>query len=253
MLDSELERDLGLDSLGITELLARTENAFGRSLDRGVLGTVTTPRDLLTAVRGAPVRSRRQSMPIQHAVPRQTDRAPAATATLSEALSWHARTHPHHTHLRILSGNGGQEEVSYGEVRSAAATVSAALLAHELRRGDRVAIMLPTGRAYFTTFLGVLLAGGVPVPVYPPSRPSQLAEHLRRQVHILGNAQASVLVTDPQVVRLARLVCGQVESVRHVLTPEELAGYEERKARSVGRATSLWFSTPPVAPATPRA
>ncbi|WP_454197354.1 AMP-binding protein [Nocardia sp. Marseille-Q1738] len=230
MLDSELERDLGLDSLGITELLDRTEHAFGVSLERGVLGTVTTPRDLLTAVRGAPARSRRQSTPIGHAVPPPIDRAPDATATLSEVLSWHARTHAHRTHLRILSGgtrDGRQEEVSYGEVRSAAATVSAALLARELLPGDRVAIMLPTGRAYFTTFLGVLLAGGVPVPVYPPSRPSQLAEHLRRQVHILGNAQACVLVTDPQAARLARLVRGQVESVRHVLTPEELAGYGE--------------------------
>lgn len=230
MLDSELERDLGLDSLGITELLDRTEHAFGVSLERGVLGTVTTPRDLLTAVCGAPARSRRPSMPLRHAVPPRIDRTPAATATLGEALSWHASTHAHRTHLRILSGrtrDGEQEEVSYGEVRSAAATVSAALLARELRPGDRVAIMLPTGRAYFTTFLGVLLAGGVPVPVYPPSRPSQLAEHLRRQVRILGNAQACVLVTDPQAARLARLVRDQVESVRHVLTPEELAGYGE--------------------------
>ncbi|MBF6221117.1 AMP-binding protein [Nocardia abscessus] len=230
MLDSELERDLGLDSLGITELLDRTENAFGVSLERDILGTVTTPRDLLTAVRGAPARSRRRPMPLRHAVPPQIDRAPDATATLLEALSWHVGTHADRTHLRILSGGtrgGVQEEVSYGEVRSAAATVSAALLARELRPGDRVAVMLPTGRAYFTTFLGVLLAGGVPVPVYPPSRPSQLAEHLRRQVHILGNAQARVLVTDPQAARLARLVRGRVESVRHVLTPEELAGYGE--------------------------
>ncbi|WP_040786422.1 AMP-binding protein [Nocardia pneumoniae] len=229
-LDSELERDLGLDSLGITELLDRTENAFGVRLEHDVLGTVTTPRDLLTAVRGAPARTHPQSTPTRHAVPPRIDRAPDATATIPEVLSWHARTHAHRTHLRILSGGtrgGGQEELSYGEVRSAAATVSAALLARELRPGDRVAIMLPTGRAYFTTFLGVLLGGGVPVPVYPPSRPSQLAEHLRRQVRILGNAQARLLVTDPQAASLGRLVRGQVESVRHVLTPEELAGYGE--------------------------
>ncbi|WP_068053296.1 AMP-binding protein [Nocardia xishanensis] len=230
MLDSELDRDLGLDSLGVTELLDRTEHAFGVSLGRGVLGTVTTPRDLLAAVHGAPVRSRRQSMPVRHAVPPRTGRTPEAAATLCEALFWHARTHPDSTHLRILAGgprDWEQEEVSYGEVQSAAATVSAALLVHGLRPGDRVAIMLPTGRAYFTTFLGVLVAGGVPVPVYPPSRPSQLEEHLRRQVRILGNAQARILVTDPQAARLARLVRGQVESVRHVMTPEELAGYGE--------------------------
>ncbi|WP_040796564.1 AMP-binding protein [Nocardia higoensis] len=248
MLDSRLDHDLGLDSLGITELLARAEDAFGVSLERGVLGTVTTPRDLLTAVHCAPPRTRQKSMPVRRAAPPRIDRTPEATATLVEALSWHARTHPHRTHLRILSGgtkDGGQDEISYGEVRSAAATVSAALLARDLRPGDRVAIMLPTGRAYFTTFLGVLLAGGVPVPVYPPSRPSQLAEHLRRQVHILGNAQARVLVTDPEAARLARLVRGQVESVRHVLTPEELAGYGEAEGsvRGAGDIALLQYTS----------
>ncbi len=248
MLDSELDRDLGLDSLGITELLERTEDAFGVSLERGVLGSVTTPRDVLIAVQGAPPRSRQQSMPLRYAAPPRIDQTPDATVTLAEALSWHARTHPHRTHLRILSGgmkDWEQEEVSYGEVRSAAAAVSAALLARELRPGDRVAIMLPTGRAYFTAFLGVLLAGGVPVPVYPPSRPSQLAEHLRRQVHILGNAQACMLVTDPEAARLARLIRGQVESVRHVLTPDELAGYGEAEGsiRAAGDIALLQYTS----------
>ncbi|QDQ92399.1 AMP-binding protein [Rhodococcus sp. WB9] len=230
-LDSEFDHDLGLDSLGVTELLARTEDAFGVSLDRGVLATVETPRDLMTAVRRAPSQSHLPSIPVRHPAPPPIARTPDATATLTEALSWHARTHPDRVHLRILSGGtedeGTQDEVGYGELQSAAATVSAALLARDLRPGERAAIMLPTGRDYFTTFLGVLLAGGVPVPVYPPARPSQLAEHLRRQVHILGNAQACVLVTDPEAARLARLVRGQVQSVRHVLTPNELTGYGE--------------------------
>lgn len=164
-LDSEFGHDLGLDSLGVTELLARTEDAFGVSLDRGVLATVETPRDLMTAVRRAPSRSHLPSIPVRHPAPPPIARTPDATATLTEALSWHARTHPDRVHLRILSGGtedeGTQDEVCYGELQSAAATVSAALLARDLRPGDRAAIMLPTGRDYFTTFLGVLLAGGV--------------------------------------------------------------------------------------------
>ncbi|MFZ2177181.1 MAG: AMP-binding protein [Rhodococcus sp. (in: high G+C Gram-positive bacteria)] len=224
-LDSSLDRDLGLDSLGITELLDRVQDAFGVSLGRGILGTVATPRDILTAVRRAPPRVvTRQAMPVRHAVPSRIDPTPDGTATLTEVLSWHARTHPDRVHLRILSDEA-PDEIGYGELQSAATTVSAALLARDLRPGDRVAIMLPTGRDYFTTFAGVLLAGGVPVPVYPPVRPSQLVEHLRRQVHILGNAQARVLITDPQAARPARLVRDQVESVHHVLTPAELTGY----------------------------
>ncbi|MFD0454773.1 AMP-binding protein [Rhodococcus aetherivorans] len=225
-LDSVFDRDLGLDSLAVTELISRVEDAFGVSLDHGVLGTVTTPRQLLTAVHHAPARERRRPVPARRAAPPCTDRTPDATATLTEALSWHARTHPDRVHLRILT-EGHQSEISYGELHSAAATVSAALLAHDLRPGDAVGLMLPTSRDYFTTFTGVLLAGGVPVPVYPPARPSQLAEHLRRQVHILDNARTRVLVTDPEAARLARLTRGQVETVRHVLTPGDLAGCGE--------------------------
>ena len=55
--------------------------------------------------------------------------------------------------------------------------------------------MLPTGRGYFTAFMGTLMAGGVAVPIYPPARPSGLEEHPRRQGAILGNARAALLVT----------------------------------------------------------
>ena len=50
MLDSSLERDLGFDSLGRVELLARIERAFGISLPEQLLINAETPRDLLRSV-----------------------------------------------------------------------------------------------------------------------------------------------------------------------------------------------------------
>ncbi|WP_235884019.1 AMP-binding protein [Saccharopolyspora elongata] len=134
--------------------------------------------------------------------------------------------------MRILHDEA-QEVVSYRDLQRSAARVAAGLLARDLRLGDAVALMLPTGRDYFAGFTGVLLAGGVPVPIYPPTRPSQLADHLRRQVGILNNARARLLVTDPGAARLGRLVQGQVASMRHVLTPAELTDCGEVGA--VGR------------------
>jgi acyl-CoA synthetase (AMP-forming)/AMP-acid ligase II len=55
-------------------------------------------------------------------------------------------------------------------------------------QGDRVAIMLPTCAAFFPAFMGALLAGGIAVPVYPPSIRARLEEHVRRQAGILANA-----------------------------------------------------------------
>ena len=58
--------------------------------------------------------------------------------------------------------------------------------------------MLPTSRDFFAGFYGILLAGGIPVPIYPPARLSQLEEHLRRQRQILSNAESVMLLTVPE-------------------------------------------------------
>src|SRR4029077_2498303 len=49
-LESSLERDLGLDSLGRVELLGRLERSFGVRLPEEVLASAEPPRDLLQAL-----------------------------------------------------------------------------------------------------------------------------------------------------------------------------------------------------------
>lgn len=55
MLDSTLDRDLDIDSLGRVELLMRIERTFSVSLREQVLASAETPRDLLRAVSAATV------------------------------------------------------------------------------------------------------------------------------------------------------------------------------------------------------
>jgi 1-acyl-sn-glycerol-3-phosphate acyltransferase len=130
-------------------------------------------------------------------------------------------------HLRVLGDDGTAQEITYGRLRQEAARVAAGLLAHDVHPGEPVAIMLPTGPEYFTVFTGIMLAGGVPVPIYPPGRPDRLAEHLGRQARILDNARARALITVTEAALPAQLLRGRVESVRHVLNPAELSGYGE--------------------------
>ncbi len=66
--------------------------------------------------------------------------------------------------------------------------------------------MLPTSADFFVAFFGILYAGAVPVPIYPPMRLSQLEDHLRRQAGILRNAGARLLITVPEGRRLAALL-----------------------------------------------
>jgi 1-acyl-sn-glycerol-3-phosphate acyltransferase len=83
--------------------------------------------------------------------------------------------------------------------------------------------MLRTEAAFFEAFFGVLLAGGIPVPIYPPFRPDQIEEYARRQTGILRNAEARLLVTFPAALRVAGLLRPRVASLREVLTADALA------------------------------
>lgn len=235
-LQSDLAGDLGLDSLSIVELYDRLQHAFGVTLSEELLATAATPDDWLRAIleaRGRPARPR-AGPPVAPPAARPPGKTwPATVETLTEALAWHVEEHPDQTCIRLLNARGETpvEELSYGALGDEATAVARGLLAEGLGHGERVAIMLPTSREYFVTFLGALLAGGAPVPIYPPANPSLLEEHLGRQVHLLDNASASVLVTVPEAQVAARLVLPRVPSLRSVRSTDMLADTGRRPDR----------------------
>ena len=223
-LDSLLDRELGFDSLGRVELLARIERAFDVSLTERALAAVETPRDLLRAVQAA----RPGHLPLTPTPPQPspppgaTDIPTAEVNTLLTVLDWHVRTHPARPHIYLIAETGKEEEISYAVLQQRAHAVAAGLRKRDLLPGQTVAIMLPTSLEYFFSFYGVLLAGGIPVPIYPPARLSQIEEHLRRHARILDNARAAMLITVAEAKPFARLLRLQVERLRTVVTPEEL-------------------------------
>ena len=220
-LDDALERGLGLDSLARVELLLRTERAFGVSLPDHLLNSVETPRDLLRSVlaaAGAPATVADHT--VKALAAGGEHRVPQLAATLVEALDWHVSQHAARLHIHLYEEDN-EQPISYGELAARARTVAKHLVGRGIEPGNAVAIMLPTGAAYFFTFFGILLAGGVPVPIYPPARPAQIEEHLRRHAAILANAQARILVTVPEARPVALLLRSQVESLKAVLTVSE--------------------------------
>jgi 1-acyl-sn-glycerol-3-phosphate acyltransferase len=116
-----------------------------------------------------------------------------------------------------------EQTLSYAELDRGSRAVAAGLIERGLAPGDRVALMLPTGAAYFESFFGVLYAGGVPVPVYPPFRQAQVEDHLRRQAGILRNAGASLLIIGVEIRNVGQLMLGLAEDLRHVETVEALS------------------------------
>ena len=225
-LDSTFD-NLGIGSIELAELLLRVQDKFGVALPPHILASAETPRDLVAAVaRGHPAAGEdRRMVSLPATAPGAL--APDTTLTLNDVLNWHVSATPDRTHIRILDDAGGSVDMTYAALHRDAAAVAAGLIAHDVMPGETVAIMLPTCRAYFVTFAGVVLAGAVPVPVYPPARPSQLADHLRRTSGILTNARATMLVTVPEAITLGHLLRANVESLRHIVVPESLTGATE--------------------------
>ncbi|RUV69745.1 MAG: acyl-phosphate glycerol 3-phosphate acyltransferase [Mesorhizobium sp.] len=213
---SRIERDLGIDSLGRTELILRIERAFRVRLPTQIVGEADTIGDLINALEHAGARPG-PARTVQ--APSDLPPVPAATeaGTLVEVLDWHVAQHPDRLHLTVLQDDTtALGAMTYAELAESARAVAAGLIRRNVEPGDRVALMLPTSLDFFSAFFGILYAGAVPVPIYPPMRLSQIEDHLRRQAGILRNAGARILVTMPEGMGPAALLRGQVESLDSV-------------------------------------
>lgn len=190
--DSSLERDAGLDSLARVELLLRVEKKLGLRLPDHAVLSAETFGDLLAAAESAPAAESAETAIVPGVSVSETDAEeewPEGAQTLVEALEWHAQRHPDRTQIHYLTDGETPEAITCGELWKGARRIEAGLRALDLEPGHPVAIMLPSGRAYFESFVGTLMASGVAVPLYPPTRIHRIEEHVRRQARIMANAR----------------------------------------------------------------
>lgn len=229
-LDMDFDRDLGLDSLARVELLSRLEKRFGVTLEDRVFAETRTPRALLEALSRAGHQSVADSPAVSTTV--SPEAKPAAVAprhlqTLVEVLEWHAEQHPERVHIRFHEDDSIGRTISYHGLLSGARKIASGLQSLGLQPGETVILMLETEPDYFFSFFGVLLAGGIPVPIYPPARPDQIEDHLQRQSGILNDCAATMLITLPAGRGIARLLKSRVDSLRQVVTAADIVNATE--------------------------
>ncbi|HQC81094.1 MAG TPA: AMP-binding protein, partial [Accumulibacter sp.] len=190
------------------------------------LADARTPDDLLHLLVGGGGGDRAWQSPVPTATGPLSG-FPATAATLVEVLEWHAERHPERAHV-LLYGDGegftvsSPETITYAALLTTSKRVASGLVSRGLRPRQAVALMLPTGRDYLCGFFGVLFAGGIPVPIYPPARLAQIDDHLRRHAHILANAETVFVVTVPQGKGVAGLLRAKVPSLTEILTCADL-------------------------------
>lgn len=225
---AHLERDLGLGSLERVELLLRLNSAFGIQLPEQALAEVSTVGELTALVQSSQGATAAPASPAGERAETTWLPVPDSVETLADVLRFRAGATPHEPHIYFEEAEGNERVLTYGQLLERAMNVARWLEFRGLEKGDRVALMLPTCLEFFSCFFGVMFAGGIPIPIYPPFRPDRIEEYASRQSMILRNAGARVLVTFHEAERVARLIRPDVPSLERVVEGRRLDEAKEK-------------------------
>jgi len=214
---------LGIDSLGRAELFRRVEKTFNVSLPDKMLMEVDKLSDISAYLKTASKRI--QANQAHDVISSHGDRPhvdPSQAQSLVDILMLYGEQAPDKAHIYFQDEDGKEQIITYGQLLESSLQIAYSLKQLGLRDGETVAIMQPTNPGFFYTFLGTLLAGGIPVPIYPPFRMHMLEAYAKTESRILSNAEVRILVTFEQAEGLSRLLQGFVPSLKHVTTVKEL-------------------------------
>lgn len=214
---------MGIDSLARAELFQRVSKIFNVNLPDSLLAEADTLQDIAIYLQQANPRLAENYHPERiipiHAGP-IIDVSEAQT--LIQVLQQYAKEAPDKPHIYFQKEDSSEQVITYGELLNASLKLAAGLQAQGLNEGDTVAIMQPTHPNFFYGFFGTLLAGGIPVPIYPPFRMHMLETYAKTEARILSNAQVRFLITFTEAEKLSRLLKTFVPSLKWVGTADNL-------------------------------
>jgi fatty-acyl-CoA synthase len=251
---SNFDRDLGLGSLERVELLTRLETLFGIRLPDTVASDANTPEDLIQAILEAPgasaipeeeISALRTSAIATKTQREAADSIVAKAETLVDVIRHRGVHDANRTHLVVIEDDeqGEHEQaLSFGELYRAARDCAEELARRGVPAGGRVALMLPTARQFFVCYAGILLAGAVPVPIYPPFRADRIEEYAERQSAILNNAGVCLLLTFRRAEAVAKLLKPRVKSLLGVTDAAKLLEAAEKEPLAAPGAPPAFLS-----------
>jgi fatty-acyl-CoA synthase len=116
---------------------------------------------------------------------------------------------------------------THGGIERASARFGGALQALGMKKGDRVALILPENADFVFAFLGALRAGIIPVPIYPPTGLGKLAGYLDNTLHVVAKSGAKVCITSTDIKRVLGTVPARAPELERVVAVEAIRGSRE--------------------------
>ena len=102
----------------------------------------------------------------------------------------------HDVGLRFLDRQERATFYSWAEIWRRASSVAGRLHGEGIEKGDRVALVYPTSIDFIDTLFGTILAGAVPVPLYPPVRLHRLDDYSAATARMLEAVSAKLVLAD---------------------------------------------------------
>ena len=141
--------------------------------------------------------------------------------TLNAALTAAAQTELSLFFVEPKRGRAGSPD---GSRAHAGTSIAADLLARGVRKGDRVALVLPTCAEFVECFFGVLCAGAIPVPLYPPVRLGKFDEYQQRTAAMLQSVDATLVVSNERIRRFLGVAVQNAAPRLGCVTASDLGG-----------------------------
>jgi fatty-acyl-CoA synthase len=124
----------------------------------------------------------------------------------------------------FVKTDGTERLHSFRDIAREAERRGAHLVARGLRKGDRLALVIPDGEEFVLSFLGALFAGVVPVPVYPQLTFKNIEGYHEMVAHIARASGAAMLLTTAATRPYVEPVLPRVDTLRTIATVDDLAG-----------------------------
>jgi len=148
------------------------------------------------------------------------------------------------TGLRLIDRHEDAEFYPYPDVWRRALGVCGGLQDLGVEPGDRVALVYPTSIEFIDSFFGTILAGAVPVPLYPPVRLHRLEEYEGRTARMLRAVTARLVLADSRVRRILGPAVAAAEPPLGCRTLDDLSGRPgEPVGRGAGEISMVQFSS----------
>jgi fatty-acyl-CoA synthase len=120
--------------------------------------------------------------------------------------------------------DGTERLHSFHDIAAEAERRGAHLAARGLKKGDRLAMVVPDGEEFVLSFLGALFAGVVPVPIFPQLTFKNIDGYHDTVAHIARASGAGMLLTTASTRPYLEPVLPRVPSLQSIATVDELAG-----------------------------